>query len=753
MKILHIADSHIGAGLPLRPRRKMRRRGDDVIASYRRAVGVAFERDVDLLIHAGDLFDMPAPGSGALTAAAEPLLRVAAAGIPVVIVPGNHERCAIPASVLFAHENIHLLDKPATLEFKSNGTRLAVCGFPCIRRNSAAAFADTLRATGWERSTADVRILVAHQTFESAVCGPVAFRFRSGDDVVERDAVPPEFDYVAAGHIHRHPTLDTPADGPAIVYAGSPERISFAEIGEPKGCVLIETTANGIEHTFVEHAVRPMAVVPLDVSGLSRKQLVEALDAQLTALPPEAVAQLRFSGRTTRATLGGLRLAAHCRERRPDANISISTQAVEFVADRDVVRRGVVRRRTNAAVDSAFASLDAPAEPLHVADASHPESLPTGRAVYACYDAAERLLYVGKAANVRTRVRTHLRGSNSSSFFRGWTRQITRIEVRPAASDLEAMLVEAELIRRLRPPFNRQMRSWAGYRYLCQTGKPHAQLEVCREATPGRKCFGPFRGKAAAAEIAEAVAACLGTAACPDEPAGSGALLLIAPGSGASLCERYFDRRCAGPCARRVPDGDYGRMIAARDALLSGRDDTAVVACEQELAAMAEKSDETRSVRELRRRVHTLRAAFEHASVLRRAEALLNGVVIIPDGDRGSTAIFLGKRGIAICRFRACDSAGLVTVPPDVKDWHARLVGRMRRARGRLPKDLLDGMTTAARFLVRDGDDFAFVAVSASARVGRPEKQPPQPASRRSPVPARTQARNPVHRRPRFCLE
>jgi DNA repair exonuclease SbcCD nuclease subunit len=117
------------------------------------------------------------------------------------------------------------------------------------------------------------------------------------------------FDYVAAGHIHRHQVLESPCEnGPPIVYPGSPERISFAERDEPKGAVLVESDGRGLTHRFVEHAVRPMRLVPLNVSGATRTRVRDAVLAQVAALPPDCVILLRLSGQTTRATMRGLDL-------------------------------------------------------------------------------------------------------------------------------------------------------------------------------------------------------------------------------------------------------------------------------------------------------------------------------------------------------------------------------------------------------------------------------------------------------------
>ncbi|RMF76225.1 MAG: DNA repair exonuclease, partial [Planctomycetota bacterium] len=344
LRILHIADSHIGAGMPDRPRKSGRRRGDDIIDSYRRVLQRAREFDVDLVLHAGDVFDRPDPSPSLIAVACEPLLSLAADGIPVVVTPGNHERSILPNSLLLSHQNVYILARPRTIVLKLRGCRVAVTGMPCIRRQSAQRFPAALAETNWEAAKADCRVLLLHQTIESATCGPAGYRFRSGEDVIERDAIPAAFDYVALGHIHRMQCLEpTLFDGAPLVYAGSPDRISFAERDEPKGCMLVEERGGGLAARFLEHDVRPMRIVALDVTGLRRDELVNAVSESVASLPPRALARVRLTGRATRDVVRGLRLARHCCELRPDASVAVSMEAVEFVPNRALRRSNEAR--------------------------------------------------------------------------------------------------------------------------------------------------------------------------------------------------------------------------------------------------------------------------------------------------------------------------------------------------------------------------------------------------------------------------
>ena len=166
-RILHVADSHVGVDLPARPRSAWHRRGDDIVASYHRVLARASEGNVDLVIHAGDVFDLPRPNGAALAAALGPLLGLAAAGIPVVVVPGNHERSILPEALLLSHRDLHVVRRPETLTFRLRGTRLAIAAFPCARRQSARRFSELLEATGWKNARADVNILAVPFTLSS----------------------------------------------------------------------------------------------------------------------------------------------------------------------------------------------------------------------------------------------------------------------------------------------------------------------------------------------------------------------------------------------------------------------------------------------------------------------------------------------------------------------------------------------------------------------------------------------------------
>src|SRR5512133_3419997 len=121
IRILLLADSHLGFDLPVRPRSGRRRRGYDFLANYAAALEPALRGELDLVVHAGDVFDRPSVIPSIAYQAYEPLKRVADAGVPVFIVPGNHERSRLPHASLVSHANIHVLDRPRPFVVHAGG--------------------------------------------------------------------------------------------------------------------------------------------------------------------------------------------------------------------------------------------------------------------------------------------------------------------------------------------------------------------------------------------------------------------------------------------------------------------------------------------------------------------------------------------------------------------------------------------------------------------------------------------------------
>jgi DNA repair exonuclease SbcCD nuclease subunit len=314
LQVLLLADTHLGFDLPLHPRVKRRRRGPDFFANFRRALAPARRRQVDLVVHGGDLLFRSKVRRELVYRAFEPLIEVASGGVSVVVVPGNHERSAIPYPLLASHPGVHVLDRPRTVRLEAEHCTVLVAGFPFQRRDVRARFPELVEQTGWRSASAPstgrgaaspVRLLCIHQTVEGARVGPSGYTFRHGRDIVRGSDIPPGFAAVLCGHIHRHQVLTSDLAGrplaAPVLYPGSIERTSFAERREPKGFMTLKlaAAANGgrlVDWRFARLPARPMIDLEVDGRELDRDQLTERLRRRLSEIPEDAVVRLSVSG-------------------------------------------------------------------------------------------------------------------------------------------------------------------------------------------------------------------------------------------------------------------------------------------------------------------------------------------------------------------------------------------------------------------------------------------------------------------------
>jgi len=249
-RILFLADSHLGFDLPTRPRSTRRRRGHDFLANHRAALEPALKGEVDVVVHGGDVFHRPDVDEALAWQALRPLLRVAEAGVPVFIVPGNHERARLPHARFAAHPLVHVFDRARTFTIEVRGMRVAFSGFPFERRDVRTRFPSLVERTGWREHGADMRLLCMHHCAEGATVGPGDFMFTTASDVVRVRDVPTSFAAVLSGHIHRRQVLSTdlrgrPLEVP-VLYPGSVERTAYAERGETKGYMVLDVAPGDV---------------------------------------------------------------------------------------------------------------------------------------------------------------------------------------------------------------------------------------------------------------------------------------------------------------------------------------------------------------------------------------------------------------------------------------------------------------------------------------------------------------------------
>ena len=210
IRVLLLADTHLGFDLPRHPRSNRRLRGPDFFDCTRAALSPALRGDADLVIHGGDLLYRSKVRAGLVQAALEPLLEVADTGVPVLLVPGNHERGAIPFPLLTGHPHLHILHHTRTQVLKVDKYTIALGGWP-YHREAGLRFRKLLAESTLCDTQADLRLLCVHQAFAGARVE--GFRFRADAQTIDARQLPTGIAAVLSGHIHRWQVLEEAPDG------------------------------------------------------------------------------------------------------------------------------------------------------------------------------------------------------------------------------------------------------------------------------------------------------------------------------------------------------------------------------------------------------------------------------------------------------------------------------------------------------------------------------------------------------------
>jgi exonuclease SbcD len=313
VRVVFLSDTHLGLDWPTRPRVVRRRRGDDFFQNFEHALEAACAGEVDVVVHGGDLLYRSRVPAWVAEAALAPLKRLASSGVPVLLVPRNHERGRLPYPLLAVHECLHVFDRPRSVVLEAREVRVAFIGFPYtneIRRR----FPEFVAAARCDTCAADVRVLCLHQCIEGATCGPGNFTFRFGADVIRTADLPRDVAVTLSGHIHRHQVL-RPASRPPVIYAGSVERTSFAEAPEAKGFVVLQLTRSGLgPFEFRPLPARPMVTRTLTFGDTDAAEVHARLAAAIESTPDDAVVQLLVRGAMpAMLTAGAVRAIARAR--------------------------------------------------------------------------------------------------------------------------------------------------------------------------------------------------------------------------------------------------------------------------------------------------------------------------------------------------------------------------------------------------------------------------------------------------------
>ncbi|AIK43747.1 excinuclease ABC subunit C [Brucella anthropi] len=189
--------------------------------------------------------------------------------------------------------------------------------------------------------------------------------------------------------------------------------------------------------------------------------------------------------------------------------------------------------------------------------------LPNNPGVYRMFNSDGDVLYVGKARNLKKRVSNYARGIGHSNRITRMIRETVTMEFVVTRTETEALLLEANLIKRLRPRFNVLMRDDKSFPYILLTGNHRAPGIFKHRGARSRKgdYFGPFASAGAVGRTINALQRAFLLRTCTDSVFETRT----------RPCLLFQIKRCSGPCTHEISDEDYAELVNEAKAFLSGK--------------------------------------------------------------------------------------------------------------------------------------------------------------------------------------
>jgi excinuclease ABC subunit C len=222
--------------------------------------------------------------------------------------------------------------------------------------------------------------------------------------------------------------------------------------------------------------------------------------------------------------------------------------------------------------------------------------------VYRMIDRNDKVIYVGKAKNLKKRLASYFRQTGLSTRIMSLVNNIHKIEVINTRTESEALLLENDLIKNLNPRYNILFRDDKSYPYICLTRHEFPRLKVFRGKPDKRKgtFFGPFPSAGSIRYTINHVQRMFQLRNCEDS----------ALSNRTRACLQYQIKRCTGPCVGHTDRASYQRQIEQAQMFLEGRSNQLI---DQQIELMEDFANrlEFEQAAQVRDRIETLRRVTE----------------------------------------------------------------------------------------------------------------------------------------------
>jgi excinuclease ABC subunit C len=274
------------------------------------------------------------------------------------------------------------------------------------------------------------------------------------------------------------------------------------------------------------------------------------------------------------------------------------------------------------------------------------ENLPAGPGVYQHKDAEGKVLYVGKAKSLRNRVRQYFQKSRAPDpRIERMLSRATDIEVIVTDSEVEALILEANLIKQLKPRYNVNLKDDKSYPYIVITNEPYPRVFVTRHVRrDGSRYFGPYTDVKNVRSALKSIRDIFMVRSCnffiDDEAIRRKKY---------KICLDYHIKKCGGPCEGLVSQAHYNAMIDQIASVLRGKTRKLLQSMQAEMEGLASHMQFEEAAL-LRDRIKGVEAYSEKQKAVDLDQTDRDIVAFAAEGDDACGVIFKLRDGKMVGR-------------------------------------------------------------------------------------------------------
>jgi len=322
LQLIHVSDIHFGSGEahgPINPKTGLNIRFEDFVAALDKTVQYAIDIKADAFLFSGDAYKTANPEPIYQKMFATQLKRLSDSGIKTILLVGNHDQIlrstdshSMSVFQSLSVPGVITIDKPILTTIETKRGTFQLIGLPHITRHQLMTMEQYSQSSAAEidrvlvqQITAKLQdyyaqldatlptVVTAHMTVDQAVAGIeqellVGYNLTYPENIFVNDKI----DYVALGHVHKHQVIRR--SKPAIVYAGSLERVDFGEEKEDKGFIHVQLARHNTRYGFQSIAPRPFVTCDLNLTQ-SIEPNKAILDALKQSFIPGCVLRIRYT--------------------------------------------------------------------------------------------------------------------------------------------------------------------------------------------------------------------------------------------------------------------------------------------------------------------------------------------------------------------------------------------------------------------------------------------------------------------------